>query len=338
MEFVEREYLWLLWLIPFITVLWGIGVWHQGRMHSRFGNLDNLAGISRISWSGRGWVRGTFFFLSLLCMVLALVRPRMVSRELRPVPTPTDMVFLLDISPSMYARDMDPSRLGRAEQIVEKFILMKQPQDRYGLVAFNFTSVVLSYLTTDPQSILVYFDYLNHKNEPEVGTNMGSAMVSALRVFTLDEKVNPGKAEGRRRALVLLSDGDDSIGQWGAPLREVRNAGINVYTFGLGSANGSYVPLVMTGGVHGDVVKYLSREGGARILSQAQSRTMREIAERTGGRFYRAENNAQVDEALDQLLFKGRPIAGYDASPVRKDLFQYFLWSAFVGLLLGIFL
>ena len=338
MEFARREYFWLLWVIPFAAILWWMGVWHQRRMRDRFGNLANLENISRISWSARGWARGILFVSSLTLLVLGLAQPRMVTREMRPVPTPTDMVFLVDISPSMYARDMDPTRLGRAEQIIQKFLFLKQPQDRYALVTFNYTSIVLSYLTNDPQSILVYFDYLNQQDQPELGTNMGTAMTSGLRVFDVAAKFLPETAKGRRRVFVLISDGDDNIGQWAAPLREVIKQGVVVYTFGLGSANGAAVPLLMAGGLNGEVVKYLTREGGSRIISRAESRTMREISEKTGGHFFRGEDNQQLDRALDELLFEGRPVAGYVANPIRQDLYFYFLMAAFACLLVGIFL
>ncbi|MBI4464330.1 MAG: BatA domain-containing protein, partial [Acidobacteria bacterium] len=134
MEFARQEYFWLLGVIPLLGLLWWLGVWHQRRMRSRFGDLRNLEGISRISWGGRGWLRGLLFLFSLFLLVLALAQPQMVNRELRPIPTPTDLIFLLDISPSMYANDMDPTRLGRAEQIIQKFLIAKQAQDRYGLV------------------------------------------------------------------------------------------------------------------------------------------------------------------------------------------------------------
>ena len=335
MEFTRQEYFWLLWVIPFLGLLWALGVWHQRRMRIRFGNLANLEGVSRISWSGRGWLRGFLFLLSMALMVLGLAYPRMVARELRPVPTPTDLVFMLDISPSMFAKDMDPSRLGRGEQIIQKFILLKQPQDRYALITFNYTSVVLSYLTADPQTLLVYFDYLNQTEEPEPGTNMGSVMTSGLRLVATDTRLNPEAAQNRRRVFVLITDGDDNIGEWAAPLREVQKAGIKVYTFGLGTASGAYVPLVMS---RGQVVKYLTREGGARIVSRAQAKTMREVSERTGGSFFRGEDNRQVDRALEEILFQGRPIAGYQANVIRRDLYQYFLLAAFASLVLGIFL
>ena len=335
MEFVRRESFWLLGVIPLLGLLWWLGVWHQQRMRSRFGNLRNLEAISRISWRGRGWVRGFLYLLSLFLLAVALAQPQMVSRELRAIPTPTDLIFLLDISPSMYANDMDPNRLGRAEQIIQKFLIAKQPQDRYGLVVFHFTSVVLSYLTQDPQSILVYFDYLNQVQEPSPGSNMGSALTSALRVIDLDQQANPQKAKGRRRVFVLLSDGDDNIGEWAKPLAMVAAGGIKVYTFGLGTASGSYVPLVLS---NGKPVKYLARLGGSRIISTAQSRTMRGIAEQTEARFFRGEDNRQVDQAIQGILLQGRPVAGYEAHPIRKDLYDQFLWAAFVCMMLGIFL
>ncbi|MCH7978661.1 MAG: VWA domain-containing protein [Acidobacteria bacterium] len=338
MEFVEPRYFWLLAAVPFLVILWGVGLWHHQRVRARFGNLDNLDVVSRISWSGRGWFRGALFTASILAMVLGLAYPRMVSRELRPVPTPTDLVFMLDISPSMYARDMDPSRLGQAEEIIQRFILLKESQDRYGLVVFNWNSVVLSYLTSDPQSILLYFDYLNQQDEPELGSNMGAALTSALRVFDIDEQVNPGNAEKRRRILVLLSDGDDNAGELAEPLTEVAKREIKVYTFGLGSSNGAYVPVVMSGGVHGEVIKYITRSEGSRVISRSEDRTMRNIAERTGARFFRGEINTQWQQGIDEILVSGRPVAGYQANPVRRDLYFYFLSAAFICLVIGIFL
>ncbi|MEE8177267.1 MAG: VWA domain-containing protein [Acidobacteriota bacterium] len=338
MEFVEPRYFWLLLAVPFLVILWGVGLWHHQRVRARFGNIDNLDVVSRISWSGRGWFRGALFTASILAMVLGLAYPQMVYREMHPVPMPTDVVFMLDISPSMYAKDMDPSRLVHAEEIIQRFILLKEPQDRYGLVVFNWNSVVLSYLTTDPQSILLYFDYLNQQDEPELGSNMGAALTSALRVFDIDEQVNPGNAEKRRHILVLLSDGDDNAGELAEPLAEVAKQEIKVYTFGLGSSNGSYVPLVMAGGVQGEVIKYITRAEGSRVISRSEDRTMRDIADRTGARFYRGEISEQWQQGIDEILVSGRPVAGYQANPVRRDLYFYFLSAAFICLVVGIFL
>jgi Ca-activated chloride channel family protein len=281
-------------------------------------------------------MQGAFYALSALCMVMALAYPQMLTRELRPLPMPTDVIFMFDISPSMFARDMDPSRLGRAEQIMQQFILHKLPDDRYALVSFNFNSIIMSYLTRDPQGILVYFDYLNQTTEPGIGTNMGAALVSAVRTVQADETIFPQNTAKRRRVFVLISDGDDNIGQWQAPLVEVIRRKIKIYTFGLGTANGAYFPLVLAPG--GEVVKYATAMTGERIRSKAQARTLRDVAERAGGRFYRGEDDRQVKAAIDDILNTGRPLAGYEANPTKKDLFYYFLAAGFVFMLGGIFL
>lgn len=336
MEFVHPRYLWLLLGVPVLILLWGLGIWHHRRMRVRFGNLENLAEISRVSWAGKGWLRGGLFAGSLAGMILGLAYPQMLGRELRPVPMPTDVIFMLDISPSMFAKDMDPNRLGRAEQVIQQFILHKLPDDRYALVTFNFNSVVLSYLTRDPQSILLYFDYLNQTTEPVVGTNMGAALLSGLRVIDADERINLQNAGKRRRVLILISDGDDNIGQWKVPLEEVVRRRIKLYTFGLGTANGAFFPLLMAPG--GEVLKYATAKTGERIKTKAQVRTFREIADKTGARFFRGEDNRQVQAAIDGILASGRPVAGYQANPIRRDLYFHFLSAAFLCMLAGIFL
>src|SRR5437867_10246361 len=338
MEFARQEYLWLLLVIPLVILFWAMGLSHQRRMRIRFGNIANLRSISRISWSGRQWFRGLLFVAALALMALGLAYPKAIIRELRAIPTPTDLVFLLDTSPSMYARDMDPSRLGRAERIIQRFIYLKQPQDRYSLIAFNWTSVVLSYMTSDPQNILLYFDYLNQQDTPEPGTNVGSALTNALRLVATEQQQDPETARKRRVVFVLLSDGDDTAKELEKALVEVARSRIKIYTVGLGTANGSYVPLEMAGGLNGQVVKYLQRQGGTRLISRAEVRTMREISERTGGRFFRGDTDKQVDQAVEDILFTAQPVSGFQSNAVRKDLYIYFLMGAFACLLAGEFL
>ena len=334
-EFVYPRYLWLLLGIPVLLLVWGLGIWHHHRMRRRFGNMENMEEISRVSWAGHGWLQAVLFALSLVGIITGLAYPQMLGRELRPVPMPTDVIFMLDISPSMFARDMDPHRLGHAEQVIQQFILRKQPDDRYALVAFNFNSVILSYLTRDPQTLLLYFDYLNQTEEPVLGTNMGAALVSGLRVIQADDQINPLNAQKRKRLLVLISDGDDNIGQWQGPIVEVVRRRLKVYTFGFGTANGAPVPLVMSGK---EVLKYATLLTGERLITRAQARTLRDLSERTGARFFRGEDRRQVEQAIDEILISGRPLAGYQANPIRQDYYFHFLSAAFVFMLAAIFL
>src|SRR2546426_11879735 len=146
---------------------------------------------------------------------------------------------------------MGPSRVGRAERIIQRFIYLKQPQDRYGMIVFNWTSVVLSYLTTDPQSILLYFDYLNHQDMPEPGTNVGSVLTNATRLVTAEQDVDPEAAQKRRVIFVLLSDGDDTAGGVGKRLGRPHLFGVKVSARRVGAGERVLAPPGMGGGVGG---------------------------------------------------------------------------------------
>lgn len=336
MAFVHPNYLWLLLAAPPLLLLWSLGLWHHRRMRRRFGNLANLTEISRMSWTGRGWLRGALFLVSLVAMVLGLSYPQVLTTTPRAVPMPTDMIFMLDVSPSMFARDMDPNRLQRAEQIVQQFVARKLPDDRFALVTFNYTSIVLAYPTRDEQTLLLHFDYLNQTTEPALGSNMGAALQSGMQIIEVDERIHPQNARTRRRVLIMLSDGDDNIGEWQLPLAEVVRKRIKLYTIGLGTATGADFPLVMTPA--GDVVKYATSRTGEQLKSRAQSRTLRDLAEQTGARFYRGEDNRQVRAAVDEVLTAGRQVGGYRAEPIRRDLYVHFLSAAFASLVAAVFL
>ena len=335
MSVVYPQYLWLLAGVPVLMLCWGAGLWHYWRMRRRFGNLTNLEDISRVSSAGHGWLRGGLFAASLVSMVVGLARPQVLSRDVRPVPLATDVIFMLDTSPSMFARDMDPNRIGRAQHIIQQFILHKLPDDRYALVGFNYNGVILSYLTREPQTILVYFDYLNRTTEPGLGTHMGAGLVSALRVIDADEQITPQNSS-RRRILVLLSDGDDTIGQWADPLNDVVRRHLKLYTFGLGTATGAVFPLALS--ARGEVIRYALSGSGERLRSRAEATTLRELARRTSARFFRGEDDRQVEAAIEEILSSGRPVAGYQSSPIRQDLYFYFFAAAFVCMLAAAFL
>jgi Ca-activated chloride channel homolog len=193
-------------------------------------------------------------------------------------------------------------------------------------------------MTSDPQNILLYFDYLNQQDTPEPGTNMGSALTNAMRLVATEQQQDPEAARKRRVVLVLLSDGDDTAKELEKPLADVIKSGIKIYGIGLGTANGSYVPMEMEGGLNGQVVRYFQSDRGSRLVSRAQVRTMREISERTGGRLFRGESDKQVDQAAEEILFNARPVSGFQSNAIRKDLYTYFLMGAFACLLVGVFL
>ena len=161
------------------------------------------------------------------------------------------------------------------------------------------------------------------------------AITAAMRVVDADDRIEPQNKQ-RRRIFILISDGDDIIGQWQEPVGVIASRRIKLYSFGLGSATGAAFPLILA--PDGQIDMYATDSAGDRLISKAQSRTLRDIADRTSGRFFRGEDDGQVQAAIDAILTAGRPVAGYKAFAVRRDLYLYFFGAAFICMAAGIFL
>src|SRR5439155_21409722 len=113
---------------------------------------------------------------------------------------------------------------------------------------------------------------------------------NAMRLVATEQQGDPEGARRRRVVFLLLSDGDDKAKDVEKPLAEVIKSGIKIYAIGLGSATGSYVPLEMAGGLNGQVVKYLERDGGTRLVSRDEMKTTRDTSERSCGRPSRGQS------------------------------------------------
>ena len=269
-------------------------------------------------------------------MIVGLARPQMLGRDVRPVPKATDVIFMLDTSPSMFARDMDPHRLGRAEHIIQQFILHKLPDDRYALVGFNYNGVILSYLTREPQTILVYFDYLNRTTEPGVGTNMGAALVSALRVIDADEQITPENREPAPHpgADLRRRRHDRAMGR--ADRRRRPPAAQALYVRA-GHRHGRRVSAAALAARRGHPLRAVCAAASAsgprrrrrRCASSPDAPARVSSAARTTGR---------SQAAIEEILSSGRPVAGYQSYPIRRDLYFYFFAAAFICMLAAAFL
>ena len=231
---------------------------------------------------------------------------------------------------------MDPHRLGRAEQIIQQFILNKLPEDRYALVGFNYNGVILSFLTRDPQGLLPYFEYLNRTTNPGIGTNMGAAMLAALRVFDAHEQIVPADKD-RRRVLVLLSDGDDTVGAVGRPDTRRRRTGSSSST---PSGSGPpAAPCSPCGGRH-RATCWSTRSPGPDSVCGRLRRRRRCARSRTepARASTVVRTTARFRPAINEILVAGRPIAGYQSYPARQDLYFHFFVAAFVCMLAATFL
>ena len=316
------EYPGLLWLLVLPLLLVAHYLWQElggRRPHMRVSSLQPWLAGGR---STLAWLRHLPFILRIaaLCLIIvAIARPRS-STETEKVDTEgIDIVFAMDVSTSMLARDFTPDRISAAKDIAVEFIAQR-PSDRMGIVVFAGESYTQCPLTTDRATLInlmkdVQTDLI------EDGTAIGNGLATAIaRMMDSDAK---------SRVVILLTDGVNNRGEIApATAAEIaKTYGVRVYTIGLGTQGEAPYPVMTPWGVD---VRNMPVEIDEDLLKS--------VAEVTGGRYFRATDNTKLAEIYSEINQMEKVRTTVDSFPVYKELFgKYALW-ALVCLLLELVL
>jgi Ca-activated chloride channel homolog len=224
-----------------------------------------------------------------------------------------DIIVCLDVSNSMLAQDLTPNRLGRAKFALEKMIDMLEG-DRLGLVIFAGEAYVQLPITTDYSAAKMFLSSISPGMVPVQGTNLADAVKKASQSFSSDE--------GKNRAIILITDGENHAADAIEAADEAAQKGIMINTIGIGSENGVPIPLVENGVVKG----YRKDREGQTVMTRLNSSLLKTIAQKAGGVYVQA---SQADLGLPSVLDK---IAELDKTQIDskmytdyEDQFQWFV-------------
>lgn len=268
LQFEHAWVLYLLWLVPLAGVLTHIFI---ARRPAGAGFLSPAmtARLAPPAAPVRRLWQVALISTGLLLALIALARPQWGSHEETVYQRGRDVMLVLDVSRSMLATDVHPTRLGRAK--VDLMDLIKQLRgDRAGLLAFRGRPVVACPLTTDYGFLSQILEGIDIDSAPPGETDIGDAILAALDAFDSEE--------GAHRAIVLVSDGDDLSGRVDAAVEKAREKGVTIFTVGLGSTEGAKVPAA------GDKSGYMMYKGAV-VTSKLNHQVMQDIAEKTGGAY-----------------------------------------------------
>lgn len=328
MRFLQPQYLKLFLILAALFPLWTYRLWVKAQTRGTLGDSQPLRKLSHLSSLRREFAQFLLFSGVLAALILALAQPQ-ISREKKvPLAKRMDLVFLLDTSPSMRAEDIRPSRLERALEVIGSFSRKRLAEDRVALVGFAEGSLILSYLTEDPDNILYYLDYLREETAPAFGTNIGRALKSGLEVVAKEIERRPASAS-HKRVFILLSDGEDHGEELAGALEDVKKLGVRVHTIGIGSREGAPIPISHTGAE----TQYLEDAHGQPIIAKFDEKTLRWIADETGGRAYRSFTGRELESTFAEIVLKEREVAGFKKVMEHENIHLPFLLGA-----LGVFL
>ena len=285
MHFASPYYLWLLSaLVPMIAYY----VWRtlQGGASIQ---ISSVEGVVRAPKTVRYWLRHLPFALrlaALALLIVALARPQDVERLSRTNTEGIDIMLAIDVSGSMLARDFRPDRITAAKEVAGSFIADRYG-DRIGLVAFAGEAFTQSPLTTDQGTLQTLLARIRSGLIDDSGTAIGNGLATAINRLR--------ESEAKSKVIILLTDGVNNRGEI-APqtAAEIAKAqGIRVYTIGVGTEGMAPYPAV-------DI--YGTPTGGTVMAKvEIDEKTLRSIAEQTGGQYFRATDKAKLKAIYDQI-------------------------------------
>lgn len=323
MYFENHQAIWLFWLIPILVVAFVFFDKQRNRILAHIYSKVNLSEKLPHFNSRASITRFILFLLALICFFMAFLK-LYSDFEMREVKRRGMDVFLLvDLSDSMLAQDIQPSRLLRARREISDFLKLLQG-DRVGLIGFAGDSFVFVPLTSDYNTLSLFVEELSTDAIPVQGTDIKGAIEKAVNSFK-------SQTQNSSKAMILITDGEDSVGLEASTIEDIKKLGIKVFVLGVGTDAGAPIPLPDGG--------YKQDKSGKVILSKLNEAAMKSLAMATGGGYVRSVSG---DLDLEEIYFQGiKKLVEQDGSEtMNKKLpvyqFQIFILIGFIFLVLEI--
>ena len=323
----EKIYFYLLAIIPVIVVIFVLLQLWKSRTRKKFAKGELLKRLTPDRSSFKSTLKLLFFLFGLSCLILGLVNPKMGTKLETVKREGVDIVFAVDVSKSMLAEDIAPNRLEKAKRIVSE-IIGELASDRVGIIAYAGQAYPQLPITTDYGAAKMFLQGMNTDMLTSQGTAIDAAIELAGTYYDDEEQTN--------RVLFIVSDGEDhSEGTTLNAVEKATDAGIRVFTIGVGSAKGAPIPLKRNG-----IVESLKKDSqGEVVITKLNETVLMDIADEGAGEYINGSNTEKAVEYIkEQLLqmdkkeFEAKQIADF------KDQFQWFLGAGLLFLFLDVFL
>ena len=318
MTILYPQYLWLLLLVPLFFVVQVIVNKLRLRRIRRFGD-EALVNALMPSYAGaKVWVRLSLYSLAFCFFVLALSRPQRGVRLKEQQMAGAEVIIALDVSNSMLAQDYSPNRLERAKLAISQ-VSERLQGDRVGLIVFAGDSYVQIPLTSDYISARMFLNSISTSSVPVQGTAIGSAIDLALRSFS--------EESNRSRAIIVITDGENHEDDPVSSAKEAAEMGVTVFTIGVGSKEGTYIPLSDGG--------YITDEEGNNVLTRLDDATLKEIAAAGNGLYVQSTTREfGLTPIIDEIQKMEDEVTTSVVYEEYEELYMYFLGVALLFLVI----
>lgn len=286
-RFEDPQYLWLLVALPIMFAVRFVSDRMRRRRLRRFGDLELVKSLTPDVSMKRSYAKFVLIMAALALVVVMLARPQMGSKVSNESRNGIETIICMDISNSMLAEDVAPSRLDKTKMLVENLV-DKFTNDKIGLIVFAGDAFVQLPITSDYVSAKMFLQSISPSLISTQGTDIAQAVSLAMRSFT--------QQKGVGRAIILITDGEDHEGGAVEAAAEAKKKGVNVFILGVGGTSGAPIPL--GGG------EYLKDNSGNTVMTAVNEQMCRQVAQAGSGTYIHVDNTNDAQEKLNDELSK----------------------------------
>ena len=323
----EKIYFYLLFIIPVIITLFLLLLVWKKRTQKKFADSSLLKRLTPNRSYYKGTLKLILFLLGLSGLILGLVNPKIGTKLETVKREGVDIVFAVDVSKSMLAEDIAPNRLEKAKRLVSE-IINQLASDRIGIIAYAGQAFPQLPITTDYGAAKMFLQSMNTDMLTSQGTAINEAIELATTFYDDEEQTN--------RVLFIISDGEDhSEGSTLNAVEDAVEAGIQIYTIGVGKPKGAPIPLKRNG-----ILESLKKDAqGEVVITKLNQEILMDISDEGNGKYIDGSNTDEAVELIKEELlqmdkkeFEAKQFAEY------KNQFQWFLGAGLLFLFLEIFI
>jgi Ca-activated chloride channel family protein len=321
-RFANSVYLYLLWLIPLLVFVYWFTQNKQNKILEKFAGTK----LHDILFPQRSILKSPLKFgitlFAMTLIILSIANPQIGTKIEDVKQIGIDVYILLDVSKSMGAQDIKPSRLEKAKFEISKLIERLQG-DRIGLIVFAGDAFIQFPLTSDYSAANLFLNAVDFSTVPQPGTAIGPALDKALNSLKYDDET--------KKVIVLMTDGEDHEGNVDAAIDQAKSKDVAIYAIGFGSPAGVPIPIIDESGNQRGFRK--DNEGNI-VLTKLDEITLKSITEKSNGKYYRGSNTEDELDLIYKDLAKIQQ-SEYGSKRISdyEDRFYYFLIPALLILI-----
>lgn len=319
LQFQYKEFSLLFAGIVILVLLFLALLRWKKKVRQRAGDPGLITNLTRSFSPSKFNLKFIIVCVALALGIFAVMNPRIPGGSEMNSRTGIDVAIALDVSKSMLATDLQPSRLERAKQFIGK-LLTAMPDDRIALVLFAGKAYLQMPLTSDHSAARMFVSAATPESVPQQGTVISDALTMSANVFDNEDR--------RFKSVILISDGEDHDEKAIATAKDLTEQGMMINTVGVGSPAGSTIPDPVTGLPKTD-------ESGVTVISKLNELTLQEIASETHG-IYLTLNSS--DEAVSAIKYQLSQIESKAFTDLSQVSFTSYYWWIAAAMFLLLFL